>query len=194
MGGVPAERRVTAPSSTGVLPAGSRPAGPRPWVLALAAVAAVLVVGAVAVVGYRVLVVEEDEPMASTGAAVKSGTGELRTDLDPLLARFPVLGAPEGARWMSGTYGRADVPGPSTYWIDAVVTLPADRVTGLVSAHHPVAEGREPSVADGLRDALPPGPFLTGEALTSAFSHDRWRATAYLDVGTGTLVLTATGT
>ncbi|MGM1060347.1 hypothetical protein [Saccharothrix sp. Mg75] len=162
--------------------------------LALAAVAAVLVVLVVGAVGYRVLVVEEDEPMASTGAAVKSGTGELRTDLDPLLSRFPALGTPGGARWMSGTYGRADVPGPSTYWIDAVVALPADRVAGLVAAHHPTEQGLRPSVADGLRDGLPPGPFLTGEALTRAFSGGRWSATAYLDVRSGTLVLTATGT
>ncbi|MDQ2587199.1 hypothetical protein CKY47_25065 [Saccharothrix yanglingensis] len=68
------------------------------------------------------------------------------------------------------------MPGPSTCRTDAVVTPPADRVTGPVSAHHPVAEGREPSVADGPRDALPPGPFGTGEVSTSAFSQDGWWA------------------
>ncbi|XVS63762.1 hypothetical protein ACQPYE_36800 [Actinosynnema sp. CA-299493] len=126
--------------------------------------------------------------------AAKSGTGELRTDPEPLVKRFPVLTAPERARWMSGTFGRADVPGPSTYWIDAVVTLPAADVERLVSAYAPKAEGKSPDVVDGMRGRLPGGPFLTGDALDAAFGHEHWYASAYLDLGSGELVLVATGT
>jgi hypothetical protein len=125
--------------------------------------------------------------------AGKSGSGELRTDLEPLVTRFPVLGAPAGARWMSGTFGRADVPGPSTYWIDAVVTLPAAEVERMVSAHAPTAEGKAPDVVEGMRAQVPGGPFLTGEALDGAFDHERWHASAYLDQKSGELVLVATG-
>ncbi|QFZ23294.1 hypothetical protein [Saccharothrix syringae] len=125
--------------------------------------------------------------------AAKSGTGELRTDLDPLLTRFPALDGTTGARWMSGTRGRADVPGPSTYWIDAVVELPAARVEELVSAHSPTDEGRSPDVVDGMRDHLPAGPFLTGAALDAAFHRGSWSASAHLARGTGRLVLVATG-
>lgn len=126
--------------------------------------------------------------------AAKSGTGELRTDLDPLVTRFPVLGTPTGARWMSGTYGRADVPGPSTYWIDAVVALvPAD-VERVRSTYAPTAEGKSPDVVEGLRGRLPDGPFLTGDALDAAFDHERWHASAFLDPESGELVVIATGT
>ncbi|MGH3924653.1 MAG: hypothetical protein ACRDTT_17630, partial [Pseudonocardiaceae bacterium] len=55
--------------------------------------------------------------------AQKSGSGELRTDEEPLTKRFSVLEAPLEVRWMSGTYGSSRNPGPSTYWIDAVITL-----------------------------------------------------------------------
>jgi hypothetical protein len=143
----------------------------------------VALVAAVAVVGCQA----EAEP------AVKAGTGQLRTDLDPLLSRFPVLGAPAGARWMSGTFGRADVPGPSTYWIDAVVTLDPSAVEQLMTAHAPAAEGRTPDVAEGMRAELPDGPFLTGDALDAAFDHERWHASAFLEPESGELVLVATG-
>jgi hypothetical protein len=126
--------------------------------------------------------------------AAKSGTGELRTDLDPLVTRFPVLGAPAGARWMSGTFGRSDVPGPSTYWIDAVVALPRAEVERVESAYAPADEGRTPDVAEGMRAELPGGPFLTGDALDAAFDHERWHASAFLDPESGELVLVATGT
>ncbi|MFJ6675279.1 hypothetical protein ACIQMJ_29610 [Actinosynnema sp. NPDC091369] len=126
--------------------------------------------------------------------AAKSGTGELRTDLDPLLQRFPVLGTPSGARWMSGTFGRADSPGPSTYWIDAVVALSATEVERVRSAYAPADEGRTPDVVEGLRGELPGGPFLTGDALDAAFHHERWHAVAFLDVNSAQLVIVATGT
>jgi len=59
----------------------------------------------------------------SEDAAEKSGTGETRTDLEPLTKRFSALGDPVAATWISGTMGSSDVPGPSTYWIDAVVEV-----------------------------------------------------------------------
>jgi hypothetical protein len=165
---------------------------PRSWVVALAAVVTLVLVSLGAVMGYQLLT-KGMEPMAST-EAVKSGTGELRTDLDPLRTRFPVLAEMTDARWMSGTYGRGEVPGPSTYWIDAVVTLPAGRVEQLVAAHSPTTQGKTPEVSEGLRAQLPAGPFLTGDALNRVFTHERWSASVYLDPTTNQVVLTATGT
>jgi hypothetical protein len=126
--------------------------------------------------------------------ARKSGTGELRSDTEPLTTRFPVLSGPLDARWMSGTYGGADSPGPSTYWIDAVVTLGRDQVDTLRSTYGPTASGGVPAVVDGLKEQLPPGPFLTSDALDKAFNHERWWASAYLDPEAGKLVIVATGT
>jgi hypothetical protein len=162
---------------------------PRRRVIVVAAVTAAAVL--VGVAGYRVLT---DGDAAETGGAVKSGTGELRSDLDPLVKRFPVLGEPSEARWMSGTYGRSDVPGPSTYWIDAVVTLAPEKVEQLRSAYAPTANGKTPDVTDGMRGQLPSGPFLTGDALDAAFGRERWHASAYLDPDSGEIVLVATGT
>lgn len=145
------------------------------WVVAL--VAAVVLVGCEG----------QAEP------AAKSGTGELRTDLQPLVTRFPVVQAANGARWMSGTFGRADVPGPSTYWIDAVVTLPSAEVERVVSGYAPTDEGRTPDVVEGMRAELPVGPFLTGDALDAAFVGEGWHASVYLAPKSGELVVVATG-
>ena len=59
-------------------------------------------------------------------------SGGLRTDSDPLTKRYAVLGTPRGVTWVSGTVGDERVPGPSTYWIDAVVVLAV-----AVEQHHP---------------------------------------------------------
>ncbi|MCG8917422.1 hypothetical protein L6E12_16675 [Actinokineospora sp. PR83] len=131
------------------------------------------------------------QPQKGTTMPTKSGTGELRTDLEPLTKRFPLLTKAETAEWMSGTLGDDRVPGPSTYWIDAIVTLP-----GAVVAE--ISEGtREdtttPAVVEGLQDHLPEGPFLTGESLDEAFSGQGWSATAYLAKNTNTVVLVTMG-
>ena len=69
-----------------------------------------------------------------TGAASKSGDGTLRTDLEPLTTRFAALGAPVSAQWSSGTMGDSRVPGPSTYWIDAVVVVSPDVASRLATS------------------------------------------------------------
>ncbi|MCL2490908.1 MAG: hypothetical protein FWF36_09375, partial [Propionibacteriaceae bacterium] len=53
----------------------------------------------------------------------KHTRGQRRTDLEPLTKRFPLLGSPVAAIWYSGQMGDDSIPGPTTYWIDAVVTL-----------------------------------------------------------------------
>lgn len=130
----------------------------------------------------------------TTDAAEKSGTGELRTDLEPLTKRFPALDNPEQARWMSGTFGSDRAPGPSTYWIDAVITLSESKFEELKSTYAPESAGKTPEVVDGLRAELPTGTFLTSDRLDQAFTHDKWFAKAYLVPDHRTLVLVATGT
>lgn len=121
----------------------------------------------------------------------KSGTGELRTDLEPLTKRFPLLTEAEKAEWMSGTFGDDRVPGPSTYWIDAIVTLPRSTLAEIDkgSSENPTP----PEVVEGLRDHLPEGPYLTGPSLDDAFTNDNWSATAYRAKDTNVVVLVARG-
>jgi hypothetical protein len=139
---------------------------------------------------------EGDDVTTTNGppAAEKHGTGELRTDVEPLTKRFSALEDPGEVRWMSGTYGDPDAPGASTYWIDAVITLDADRVRALTTAYSPQSTSETPAVVDGMRDQLPPGPFQTSAALDAAFNEEDWWATAYLDPQARRLVLVATGT
>lgn len=129
-----------------------------------------------------------------TGAtAQKNGSGERRTDLRPLTTRFSALGVPESAVWMSGTYGDPGVPGPSTYWIDAVVQLAPATARELRRDYDPPPTDRAPDVVDGLRPGLPDGPLLTSDRLDAAFTEGRFSATAYLAPDSDSVVLVALG-
>lgn len=89
---------------------------------------------------------------------------------------------------------RPDNPGPSTYWIDAVITLDTAMVAELTSRYSPTSTDETPSVVDGMKEHLPPGPLKSSDALDRAFKEGRWWASAYLDEKSGVLVLVATGT
>ena len=131
---------------------------------------------------------EPTMPLASI--AQKNGTGELRSELEPLLKRFPQLGRPLGAKWMSGTMGDARVPGPSTYWIDAVVTLQPEHATWLRRQYAVLPAGVAPEVVAGLRP-LPQGPWERSAALDAALSQQGFQGKALLSGDQ--LVLTALG-
>lgn len=139
-----------------------------------------------------------DDPAEHDGAspspeATKSGDGAERHDLDPLLRRIPALASATAATWFSGTLGSPDAPGPSLYWIDAVVTLPAgtgDQLRGTLALTPAAAQ---PDVVDALLPALPDGDLLTGADLDAAFSHEGWRTTAYLGSSGDEVVLVVVG-
>ncbi|PRC41838.1 hypothetical protein C6A85_000000113570 [Mycobacterium sp. ITM-2017-0098] len=116
---------------------------------------------------------------------------EIRSDTEPLTTRFPAIGTPDAVTWVTWNSASSDVPGPTTYWIDAVVTLPPQTTTALVTTFQPAADGKTPSVHDMLRSAVPPRPFLTGTALDAALSTSGWVASAYLDRERNQLVLSA---
>lgn len=137
--------------------------------------------------------VENEGGRVSTEAQ-KSGSDELRTDEEPLTKRFPVLEAPFEVQWMSGTYGDSRNPGPSTYWIDAVITLDDSQIDDLTAAYSPASTGQSPSVVAGMKEHLPPGPFQTSDTLNAAFKEGSWWARAYLNQQSNKLVLVATGT
>jgi hypothetical protein len=134
------------------------------------------------------------EEQLGSPAAQKSGSGELRTDAEPLITRFSVLDAPLQVRWMSGTYGSSRSLGPTDYWIDAVVSLDAATTEELVSTYSPAPTSDVPELVDGMREHRPPGPFCVSATLDDAFYEGGWGASAYLDPQAATLVLVATGT
>lgn len=93
--------------------------------------------------------------------------------------------------WVTWNSASGGVPGPTVYWIDAVVTLASQTTAALVTDRQPAAEGETPAVAEVLRSSVSPGPFLTGIALNKALSTSGWATTAYLDPARNELVLNA---
>lgn len=144
-----------------------------------------------------------DQPTSDdqTGATVDTGTriadkqgdGEVRTDLAPLTRRFDALGEPVSAVWQSGTMSGGDAPGPSTYWIDAVVTLTEGQARTLNERYDPHRTQDVPNVTDAISAHLPGGPLLTGKSLNQAFRTSRFAAQAYLDLAAHQVVLVAVG-
>ena len=86
--------------------------------------------------------------------AGKTGTGTLRNDLSPLESRFPLLGVPVEATWYSGTMG-SEAPGPTTYWIDAIVTVDDQVASQIESSYDLQPNAPAPDVVDALRPNLP---------------------------------------
>lgn len=127
------------------------------------------------------------------GAAAKTGTGEVRHDLDPLASRIPALTDVDEATWLSGTLGDPGVPGPSLYWIDAVVTLPEGAADRLRDSLELTPAGSAPEVVEALASSVPPGDLLVGAGLDDAFSTDGWRSTVFLEADGERLVLAAVG-
>lgn len=126
---------------------------------------------------------------ATGSAASKNGDEAIRSDLAPLVTRYPQLSAAESAVWMSGTMGRSDI-GPSTYWIDAVVVIPDAEMDALLATEG-LGTVEPPPFVDAMASRVPSGPFYGGPALDELFSSNGYGATVALDPGTRTVVLSA---
>ena len=112
----------------------------------------------------------------------KQGDGMLRDDLEPLVRRLPKLAGATAASWTSGTLGDPRVPGPTLYWIDAVVEL--DEATIAAARAIPADEVELPDdLHDAVRSRAPEGPFVVSQQLDQFFSDGAWHAKAWLAVG-----------
>ena len=125
---------------------------------------------------------------SNSALAEKSGSGEVRHDLEPLTSRFPQLASAESATWLSGSLGDDRVPGPGLNWIDAVVTLPASDVAALRSQYALTPATETPRVVEALEPELPTSLLVAAE-LDAAFSTDGFQSRVYLGDGSNTLVL-----
>lgn len=122
----------------------------------------------------------------------KQGDGVLRDDLEPLVRRLPKLAGATAASWTSGTLGDPRVPGPTLYWIDAVVEL--DEATIAAARAIPADEVELPDdLHDTVRSRAPEGPFVASQQLDQFFSDGAWHAQAWLAVGEPIVVLVITG-
>jgi len=125
-------------------------------------------------------------------AAERNEGGPLRTDLAPLTRRFPALGDPEAAHWQSGTLGDDEAPGPTSYWIDAVVEVRPETAAEL-RQRPGVQERPAPAVAAALTGQLPEGQWLGGDGLDRAFATGGFGGQAYVHSDTDTVVLVVQG-
>lgn len=136
-------------------------------------------------------------PAPSTGdaptSAVKNPPGAVRHDLPPLTSRFPLLGEPTGSTWFAGTVGSDRAPGPSTYWIDAVVDVPSATVASLLAEHSPVPAGTSPDVVPELASEVPAGELLRSDELDAAFSTAQWLASVWVAPSSGRVVVVSIG-
>lgn len=127
---------------------------------------------------------------SSAPAARGPAEGPVRTDAAPLIKRFPALGEPQKVAWQSGRFGDSRAPGPSTYWIDAVVEVDAETARTLRQAAPQTRPA--PEVTEDLRPSVPASTWRGGDALDGMLSHDDWSVEAVVSDGT-TVVLTAVG-
>lgn len=129
---------------------------------------------------------------SGTDASVQNN--QIRHDLEPLTKRFPEIGKPVSATWMGGALGvqsdsRATVPGPSDYWIEAIIELEPATADALRAKYVPTPTGEVPKLKEALQKDVPAGPFLTSVAMDKALSNNDWRSTTYLDSRSNTLVM-----
>ncbi len=85
--------------------------------------------------------------------------------------------------------GDPRVPGPSTYWIDAIVGLPeaghAELLKDVATAELPLPEDFSPK----LHGAIPTGPLLTSSDLNKRFSQGRFVCKVYVATDGRTVIL-----
>lgn len=132
------------------------------------------------------------DPAGTNRVATKQQDGGLRTDPAPLTKRFAALGTPVDVRWASGTMSDGGAPGPTTYWIDAVVTLSPAVASGL-RPYAGSAPSAPPSLVGVVAQSLPTGALRTSAELDARLAAPNWQVHGYLVEGTDVLILTGVG-
>lgn len=113
----------------------------------------------------------------------------MRTDLEPLTTRFTTIGEPVSAQWQSGTLGDdRTAPGPSTVWIDAVITLDPE-VSRTLGRKALDDQGATPELVPDVASEVPDGD-LTSVPVPGP---EMWQVDAWLVEGRDVLVLSARG-
>lgn len=92
--------------------------------------------------------------------------------------------------WMSGDFG--DSPGPTTYWIDAVVALPEETYGELRGAFVLTSDSRLPSdFSPELSAGLQSHSLYSSEDLNAEFSSDRIQSKVFLDDATFSVMISS---
>ncbi|MFC9996374.1 hypothetical protein [Nocardia sp. NPDC127526] len=133
-------------------------------------------------------------PFDSTPAAGTSAAEDPRSDPEPLRQYFPIIGAPVAVSWLGRDNSGGRAPGPSIYWIDAVVELQPDTAAALRTRYAPSESASPPDLPEVLRNRVPAGTYVTGTEFDAALGGAaEWggSATGYLHTTRPVLVFTA---
>lgn len=130
---------------------------------------------------------------APNAPAAKTTSNPVRHELEPLTKRFPAIGSPVNASWVSGDMGDPRIPGPSLYWIDSIVELNPSVADDLKARYRPMPTTDRLDVWESLRADLPLGAFLASGQLDAAFTGTTIKSKAFLAEDAPVLVITATG-
>ncbi|MRH89491.1 hypothetical protein GFY24_18910 [Nocardia sp. SYP-A9097] len=118
-------------------------------------------------------------------------SNELRHDPETLQKYFPLIGTPVAVSWV-GRNNSGGAPGPTTYWIDAVVELDPATATALRTRYASSESAEPPALPPALQ--VPAGKYSTNPDFDTALgSGAEWggTATGYLHTQSPILVFTA---
>ncbi|MFI6999944.1 hypothetical protein [Nocardia sp. NPDC050175] len=102
----------------------------------------------------------------------------VRSDPETLMKYFPLIGHPTSVSWI-GWNNSSGVPGPTIYWVDAVVELEPATAADLRSRYAPAESVAAPTLKAGLQQAVPAATYATGPAFDAALGGSaEWGGTA----------------
>ncbi|MDA2894443.1 hypothetical protein PDG61_26285 [Mycolicibacterium sp. BiH015] len=129
------------------------------------------------------------EEAGESEVAASGPAADVRHDTEELATTFPALGTPVSASWIAWDNSDDQTTKLSLQWIDAVVEVTRETMTGLVDKYGAEDLGHRPAVQKVLEPELPPGPFLTGVELNIFFGGPRRSTRVFLDPPVNTVVL-----
>ena len=116
-----------------------------------------------------------------------------RTDVEPITKRWPQLGGIQQAHWVGGTLTSDGSPGPSSYFIEAVVILAPADLARLTSQHHFSPAPTRPDPPASLRPHLREGNWLSDAEVDQAFSPPNWVSHIYVQPDNALAYISAKG-
>ncbi|WP_135232709.1 hypothetical protein [Nocardia sp. CS682] len=91
----------------------------------------------------------------------------VRSDPETLMKYFPLIGRPASVSWIDWD-NSSGAPGPTIYWVDAVVELEPATAAELRGRYAPAEPVAAPTLKDGLQQVVPAGTYVTGPEFDAA--------------------------
>jgi hypothetical protein len=143
-----------------------------------------------------VLTITACQSADTTGSDMASAidSAEVRTDRKPIADRFPQLDSFIDAHWVGGRLGDDQMPGPSTYFIEAVVMLDPDDLVRLADRYEftrAPAPPRPPAALAQLIEGS--SAWSTSAELEAGFGPSDWSSNVFVSLDDGVAYVSARG-